>query len=68
MIHWEGIMELTKQCIEEIVLVAREVESGTLTIVIQARPEDNTCFDLELSCKIRRRIRRNGRTEGMGVL
>jgi hypothetical protein len=52
-------MELTKECLEEIALCAKEVDTGTLTVTIQARPEDSRYFDLELSYKIRRRIRRN---------
>jgi hypothetical protein len=52
-------MELTKQCIEEIMLAAREVDNGTLTITIQVRPEDGRYFDLKLSYEIRYRIRRN---------
>jgi hypothetical protein len=56
-------MELTQQCIEEIMLAAREVDNGTLTITIQARPEDSQYFDLKLSYEIRRRIRRQSGPE-----
>jgi hypothetical protein len=52
-------MELTKECLEEIARCAREIDNGTLTVTIQARPEDSRYFDLELVYKIRRRIRRN---------
>jgi hypothetical protein len=52
-------MELTQECLEAITAAAREVESGTLTIALQARPEDKRSFDLKLSYEIRRRIGRN---------
>jgi hypothetical protein len=52
-------MELTQQCIEEIVLAARAVDSGSLTVTIQVRPEDGRYFNLKLGYEIRRRIRRN---------
>jgi hypothetical protein len=52
-------MELTRECLDEIILAAREVDSGTLTITLQARPEDNRHFDLKLGYEIRRRIRRD---------
>jgi hypothetical protein len=38
-------MELTKECLEEITAAAREVEIGTLTITLQARPEDSQFFE-----------------------
>jgi hypothetical protein len=52
-------MELTKECLEAITAAAREVELGTLTITLQARPEDSQFFDLKLGYEIRRRIGRN---------
>jgi hypothetical protein len=54
-----GFMELTKECLDEIMLAARKVENGSLTITIQVRPEDNRSFDLKLGYEIRRRIVRN---------
>jgi hypothetical protein len=52
-------MELTRECLEEIAAAALAVDNGTLTITIQARPEDSRSFDLKLSYEIRRRIRWN---------
>jgi hypothetical protein len=54
-------MELTQQCIDEIVLAAREVENGSLTVTIQARPEDKKSFALK--CKYEKRfiVSRDGR-------
>jgi hypothetical protein len=52
-------MELTRECLEEIMKAARALDSGSLTITIQARPEDERYFDLKLGYEIRRRIRRN---------
>ncbi|GHV79606.1 hypothetical protein AGMMS49944_13970 [Spirochaetia bacterium] len=52
-------MELTKECIDEIVLAARQVESGSLTITIQARPEDKRFFDMKLAYEKRYRVGRS---------
>jgi hypothetical protein len=52
-------MELTRECIEEIVLAAREVDDGKLVITIQARPEDSRSFDLKCEYEKRHRVRRN---------
>jgi hypothetical protein len=52
-------MELTKECLNEIILAARAVDSGSLTITIQVRPEDGRYFDLKLGYETRRRIKRN---------
>jgi hypothetical protein len=52
-------MELTQQCIDEIVLAAREVSNGKVIITVQSRPEDDRYFDLKLAYEVRRRIRRN---------
>jgi hypothetical protein len=54
-------MELTQQCIEEIVLAAREVDSGTLVITIQTRPEDKRAFTLKCEYEKRYLVNRNGR-------
>jgi hypothetical protein len=54
-------MELTQQCIEEIVLAAREAESGKLVITVQARPEDKKAFDLKCEYEKRYRVFRDSR-------
>jgi hypothetical protein len=56
-------MELTQQCIEEIVRAAREVDSGTLTIIIQARPEDKKSFSMKCEYEKRYIVSRYGRSE-----
>jgi hypothetical protein len=52
-------MELTKECIDEIILAARQVESGSLTITIQARPEDKRYFDFKCVYEKRYRVGRS---------
>jgi hypothetical protein len=54
-------MELTQQCIEEIVLAAREADSGKLVITVQARPEDSRNFDLKCEYEKRYRVFRDSR-------
>jgi hypothetical protein len=54
-------MELTKQCIEEIVLAAREIDNGKLVITLQSRPEDKQSFDLKCEYEKRHRVPRDGR-------
>jgi hypothetical protein len=54
-------MELTKECIEEIVLAAREVDNGTLTITIQTRPEDKKAFQFKCEYEKRYLVSRDGR-------
>ncbi len=54
-------MELTQQCIEEIVLAAREVDSGKLIITLEARPEDSRNFDIKCDYTKRFRVSRDGR-------
>jgi hypothetical protein len=49
-------MELTKECLDEIILAAWKVGNGSLTIVIQVRPEDSRYFDLKPGYETRRRI------------
>jgi hypothetical protein len=67
-------MELTQQCIEEIIRAAREVDSGVLTITIQVRPEDNRAFDFKCEYEKRFRVSRSGKgaipttTPGMTIL
>jgi hypothetical protein len=56
-------MELTQQCIDEIIFAAREVESGALTVTIQARPEDKKSFALKCEYEKRFIVNRNGRRE-----
>ena len=56
-------MELTQQCIEEIMLAAREVDNGTLTITIQARPEDEKSFDIKCDYTKRFRVSRKGQNQ-----
>jgi hypothetical protein len=56
-------MELTKECIEEIVLAAREVNTGTLTITIQARPEDKKAFQFKCEYEKRYVVNRYGRED-----
>jgi hypothetical protein len=51
-------MELTKECLEEIVLAAREADSGSVTITVQARPEDKRCYDFKCEYKKQYRIPR----------
>lgn len=53
-------MELTQQCIEEIVLAAREAASGKLVITVQSRPEDSRSFDLKCEYEKRYRVSRDG--------
>jgi hypothetical protein len=48
-------MELTQQCIEEIMLAAREAASGKLVITLESRPEDSRNFDLK--CEYVKRFR-----------
>jgi hypothetical protein len=56
-------MELTQQCLEEIIMAAKEVErNGSLTITIQARPEDRKKYDMKVAYENRFRIDRNGRS------
>jgi hypothetical protein len=55
-------VELTKECLEEIALCAREVDNGTLTIIIQARPEDKKTFQLKCGYEKRYVVNRTGRT------
>jgi hypothetical protein len=52
-------MELTKECHAEIDLAAREVESGSLTITVQARPEDKRFFDFKCVYEKRYRVGRS---------
>jgi hypothetical protein len=52
-------MELTKECIDEIVLASRQIESGSLTITIQARPKDKRSFDMKLAYEKRYRVGRS---------
>jgi hypothetical protein len=52
-------MELTQQCLDEIMLAAREVDNGKLVITVEGRPEDNRNFDIKLAYEIRCRVRRN---------
>jgi hypothetical protein len=63
-------MELTQQCLEEIILAARESANGTLVITVQSRPEDSQSFDFKCNYETRFRVTRNGRqaipTEGSG--
>jgi hypothetical protein len=54
-------MDLTKECIEEIVLAAKEVERGALTITIQSRTEDKKTFDFKCEYEKRYRVPREGR-------
>jgi hypothetical protein len=54
-------MELTRECIEEIVLAAREVDNGKLVITVQSRPEDSRSFDLKCEFEKRCRVSRDGR-------
>jgi hypothetical protein len=55
-------MELTKECLEEIALCAREVDNGTLTIIIQSRPEDKKAFQLKCEYEKRYMVNRRGRS------
>jgi hypothetical protein len=54
-------MELTKECIEEIILAAQEVDNGQLVVTIENRPEDKKTFDLKCEYKKRFRVLREGR-------
>jgi hypothetical protein len=54
-------MELTQAVHEEIDLAAREINSGRLTITIDARPEDTKNFDMRLEFEKRFRLSRTGR-------
>jgi hypothetical protein len=51
-------MELTQACFEEIAMAARDVDSGSLKITIQTRPEDRQAFDMRLEYEKRYRIGR----------
>jgi hypothetical protein len=55
-------MELTKECLEEIALCAREVDTGTLTITIQSRPEDKKAFRFKCEYEKRYTVNRTGRS------
>jgi hypothetical protein len=57
------IMELNQQCIEEIILAAREAENGRLVITIESRPEDAKNFDLKCDYTKRFRVPRKAPTE-----
>jgi hypothetical protein len=54
-------MDLTKECIEEIMLAAQEVDNGQLVITIENRPEDKKTFDLKCEYKKRFRVSRESR-------
>jgi hypothetical protein len=54
-------MELTKECLEEIALAARDVDGGKLVVTIQARKEDEKAFDLKCEYEKRFRVSRTGK-------
>jgi hypothetical protein len=57
-------MELTKECLEEIVLAAREAGTGKLVITVKTRPEDQRAFDINCAYEKTFRV---GRTGGAAV-
>jgi hypothetical protein len=56
-------MELTQQCIEEIVFTSRKVNNGKVVITVVSRPEDSQNFDFFCEFKEQFRVTRNGRQE-----
>jgi hypothetical protein len=53
-------MELTQQCIEEIILAAMDVDNVRLVITLESRPEDAKNFDFRCEYTKRFRVPRTG--------
>jgi hypothetical protein len=51
-------MELTQQCIDQIVLAARKIKRGDLHIKIMVRPEDEQNYDVIFGTEERMRFRK----------